>query len=105
MEYNTIHKEYRLGAGLTFKVTNEQSGYFGKWLLRTNIPELDYTVLLATNKEDAIKESIALIHANINQIILGILIFNKQNYESTNNDISLNGDDIDSSNSSETNNK
>lgn len=115
MEYNKIHEEFRLLMGLKFSLHFDLPSYPDKWVVKSNIPELDYTVLSSKGYVDAIEEVILILQtkfSNYAVLLSGIdtrkkliNILNKYKNESNSNDTSTTGNDFHVSPCARTNSK
>lgn len=64
MEYNTIHNRWDLGLGLFFSLEWDHPEHLNKWLCKSNIPLINFTVLKSLEKDDAVKEVQQLLKNN-----------------------------------------
>lgn len=65
MQYNTIHKQYRIGLGLYFTLTHDHNSHPGGWLSLSNIPAINHMKLQARDKKAAVAEVLAAINKGL----------------------------------------
>lgn len=66
MIYDSTHQEYRLGAGLYFKLVFDHNDHPGRYTATSNIPAINMKKLKAKDKEKAKTEALKFLKQQIN---------------------------------------
>lgn len=65
MDYNVIHREYRLGLDLYFKLVNAHAEYPGKWVCTSNVPRINIKVMDVKTESEAVQIIQSILESEI----------------------------------------